>query len=406
MSAIRAYIKPFNMLGDYATDFIEVTDYVEKIGDMTIDSDSSGYDIGIYRNSGFSLQLNNRDGLFSDVGTPNTLFNFKRSGSLVKVTWDLANFTLTPTAADSMFDQYVSNETIIFEGLLSDESLTEDAKQERVNFRVLGFETLFINEKIPFSTLVLGDDIEDLLFKVMNVTNITDLLTVSAVNISVGLNQVPDAIAQLENKTVKSALDELLLLSNSVLYIENRIVYVAPRTAGATVEFTFYGPNAATGVENCQDVKNISNGQNKLFNFFTWRGSPQTAARNQSINKYKHKIKELSSDLFTDEAKQFLIMESLLDEFGFPKQEFDVTVNMLYETLDIQLLDKVNMDYPLQYIESEGFGFPICGVAICGEAVLPKTIFSFSMDPSKNFKVIKRTLMPEKRNISFRLREV
>lgn len=406
MSSIRVYIKPFTQLGEYAADFIEVTDYVEKVGDMTIDSDSSGYDIGIYRNSGFNLQLNNRDGLFSDVGTPNSMFNYKRSNSIVKVTWDIANFVLTPTAADSMFDQYVSSEVIIFEGLLSDESLTEDAKQEKTNFRVLGFETLFVNEKIPFSTLVLGDDIEDLLYKIMNVLTVTDLLTVSAVNITVGLNQVPDAIAQLENKTIKSALDELLLVSNSVLYIENRVVYVKPRTPGVAIDYTFYGPNAVTGIENLQDVKNISNGQNKLFNFFSWRNSTQTAARNRSINKYKHKIKELSSDLFTDKPKQFQVMESLLDEFGFPKQEMDVTVNLKYETLNINLLDRVNMDYPIQIIESEGFDFPICGVAICGDAVLPKAVFSFSMDPSKNFKVIKRTISPEKRNISFRIREI
>lgn len=405
MSSVKVYLKPFDMLGNYQADFIDVTDYVEKIGDITIDSDSSGYDIGVYRNSGFQLTLNNRDGLFSDVGSPNSLFLFNRGDSIVKVTFDLADYVLRTTRATPFDDQYVSNETTLFEGLLNDDSLVEDAKREQVAFRVIGFETLF-SEKTIFSNYVLGDDVEELIYKALNVARVTDLLTLDAGNIECGTNQIPDAIEQLENRSIKQTLDELLLLSNSVLFIENRTIYVVPREESAALEYTFYGPNSLTGVENLQEVKNISNGKNKMFNFFKWRDSTQTAARNMSINKYGTRIKELSSELFTNTTKQFNIMESLLDEFGFPKQEMDVQVNLNYSTLALQILDKVNMDYPLQFVESEGFEFPICGLAVCGEAVLPKPILSFAMPPNKYFKIIKRTFSPEKRIVSFRIREI
>lgn len=405
MSAIRVYIKPFNQVGDYEASFTEVTDYVLKIGDITIDTDSSGFDIGVYRNSGFQLTLNNRDGLFSDVGSPNTMFRYKRGDSLIKVTFDLADYTLRTTRATSFHDQYVSNETTIFLGLLNDESLTEDVRKEDVAFRVLGLETLF-SEKTIYSNYVLGDDVEELIYKALNVTRVTELLTISAANITAGLNQVPDAIAHLENKTIKQTLDELLLMSNSIMYIENQTVYVAPRQESAALMFTFYGPNSLTGVENIQEIKGITNGKNKMYNFFSWRDSTQTAARNASIRKYGTRLKELSADLFTNNAKQFNVMESLLDEFGYPKQEMEVQVNLNYTTLALQMLDKVNMDYPLQYIETEGFEMPICGIAICGQAVLPKPIFSFSMYSNKYFKIIKRTISPEKRLITFRIREV
>lgn len=406
MSRVRAYIKPFDDMGNYAADFVEVTDYVEKCGDITIDTDSSGYDIGIYRNSSVNLVLNNRDGLFSDVGTVNTMFKYTRGNSLVRVTWDKANFPLTPTTNDSMVDQYVSAETVLFEGLLNDDSLQEDAKQEETSFRVIGFETLFNDDKVSLNSFTLGDDLEEIIYAILNTANITSLLTISQSNINCGLNQVPDVVLPLENKSVKSVLDELLFLSNSILYIVDRVVYVAPRTSTPAVEFTFHGQNSNTGIENIINLKNITSGKNKLFNFFTWRDSVQTAARNQSIRKFKHRFKEITSELFTTTIKQYNIMQSLLDEFGFPKQEMDITVNLDYDSFAIQILDRVNMDVPLQYIEAEGFDFPICGVAICGEAVLPKPIFAFSMDPSKNFKVIKRTISPENRNISFRIREI
>lgn len=405
MASIKVYLKPFTITGQYQSEFIDVTDYVERLGDITIDSDSSGYDIGVYRNSGFQLTLNNRDGLFSDIESPNTMFKFKRGDSIVKVTYDIADFVLKTTAATSFYDQYVSNEVTLFEGLLNDESLTEEVRKESVSFRVIGFESLF-SEKVVFPNYVLGDDIETMIYKTLNISRITDLLTISASNITANVNQTPDVIDQAESKTVKAVLDELLLLSNSILYIENRVVYVVPRQAGATLEFTFYGPNALTGVENIDDIKNISNGKNKMFNFFSWKDSTQTAARNMSLNKYGTRVKEISSEYYTNTTKQFNVMEALLEEFGFPKQEMDVQTKLTYSSLDLQILDRVNMDYPLQFIESEGFDFPICGIAICGQAVLPKAIFSFSKDPSKNFKIIKKTISPEKRLISFRIREV
>lgn len=405
MSSVRVYIKPFTMTGAYEASFTEITDYVEKVGDITIDTDSSGFDIGIYRNSGFQLTLNNRDGLFSDVGGPSSMFKYKRGDSIVRVTFDLADYILRTTRATSFQDQFVSGETVLFEGLLNDESLTEDARKEQVAFRVLGFETLF-SEKTIFANYVLGDDIEELIYKALNVSRVTDILIISAANIEAGINQVADSIDHLENKSIKQTLDELLLLANSILYIENSTVYVVPREASPALEFTFYGPNALTGVENLQEVKNISNGKNKMFNFFSWQDSTQTAARNASINKYGTRIKELSSELYSNTTKQFNVMESLLDEFGFPKQEMDVQTNLNYSTMDLQILDKVNIDYPLQFVESEGFEFPVCGIAICGESVLPKPILSFSMQPTKYFKIIKRTISPEKRIVTFRIREI
>ncbi len=406
MSRIRAYIKPFNSMGQYQADFIEVTDDLEKISDITFDTDSGGYDIGVYRNSGLSISLNNSEGKYANVGTHNTIFGYTRNNSLVKITYDRSNELLTPVIADSMFNQFISDEVVLFEGLLNDDSLVEDARQASATFKVIGFEILFSQEKTNYSELVLGDNIEEVLYKLLNVAKITNLLTVSASNISVGLNQVLDSIESIFDKNIKPVLDDLLLLSNSILYIENRTVYIVPRTAGVAIQKTFYGPQSANGVENIKDIKNVTSGNNKIFNFFSWSDSTQTAARNQSIRKYGRKTKNLSSDLFTNTNKQFNVMESLLDEFGFPKQELDLVTHLDYDTYSIQILDRVNIDYPLQVVEAEGFELPICGIAICGEAVLPKMIFAFSMNTSKNFKVIRRTFHPEKREMTFRLREV
>ena len=124
-------------------------------------------------------------------------------------------------------------------------------------------------------------------------------MTVSAGNISVGQDQVPDSIAELEETTVKEALDLLLEASNSVVYVDvtDQTVYVKPRTAAASVSHTFYGQASDNGSESIVNIQNVRTGLNRTFNFWKWKDTTTTAKDTTSITNYGVRKKELDNDL-------------------------------------------------------------------------------------------------------------
>ncbi len=401
----RCYIKPFNELGVYQ-DWIEVTRDVcfDQMGNISADLDNTEYDIGVYRTSSFKITLRNDHGIYSDVGSPKSIFAYTRSNSQFKITWEIDEDG--PYCGTVYADQfYLSEETTIFTGLLNDESLKMDLGDQKVGFQVLGRESVFLNTIVPFGSISNGDDLSEMIYTLLNQSSITALLTVSMGNITVGLDQANDSIASLQNKTVQEGLNKLLLASNSVLYIENDAVIVAPRTASADVEYTFYGQASTNGRENIQDIKAIKNGQGKLFNYFLWKDTTVVSQDTTSVSKYGIRKKEVSFDFITNGTKQGLVLDALLDEFLDPKQEFDLYTDLNYQTLAVPLLGKVSIDYPISYVPGAD-PLPICGVAICGEAVLPKGLWSFNVIPTDYYKVIGRSIDVDTAIVKFKVRAV
>jgi hypothetical protein len=302
-------------------------------------------------------------------------------------------------------DTFLGEETIIFTGLLNDESLTMDLDSLRVTFQVLGRESLMDRISVPFSDVANGDNLSDIILACLDQAPLNELLTVDVANINLGLDPTVDDVSEMENATVREVLRDLLLIANSVIYVDGDSIVVAPRDASASVEFSFYGQSSAEGIENIQTIKSIKNGLSRTFNFLTWKDTAVFSADADSIIKYGVRKKEFSVPYMTDSVKQEDIMEAVVTEFAFPKMEFDLYTTLSYETFALNLLDRIDIDYPVQYIESED-EFPICGVAICGQAILPKGIWAFSLNQLKNFKLVGRTVDIKAGTIKFRMREI
>jgi hypothetical protein len=401
----RVYIKPFGEDGQYVDDWMDVTKYVNKIGEVSIDSDSADFQLGVFRQSNVKLALNNREGLFSDVDFSDSIFRYKRTDSQVKMTWDLIP---DPARCGMVYcgQFYTSEELEMFKGLLSDESFTENAKTEVAEFYALGFESVFSRVDTPYSLLAAGDTIKTLIYTILNQTTITDLLTVELANIDPDLNLATDAVASLENKTVREALNVLLQISNSVLYIEDDTIYVSSREETADLKQTFYGQASTAGAENLVTADKISNGLNRTFNYWTWAEATNRFSVDSSINIYGVRKRELDSELFTNTTKRDTILQTFAGEFGDPKQELEIKTKLNYTSLARDLLDKVNIDYPTILVQSPGFDMPICGIAICGEAVLPRGLWSFSIPSTRYFKITKKQINFDQETLMFKLREV
>jgi hypothetical protein len=406
LSQVRVYITPFDENGVYGAE-VEVTKYVSSIGPIGVDTDSSEYQIGVFRNSSVKLQLNNRDGLFSDVAIAQSIFRYTRADSKVRITYlEDDNLPYCGTAICGL--AILCEEITVFQGLLSDDSFTEEAGTEVVDFLVLGYESLFSRVTVPFADISNGDDISTILHAILNQTEITDLLTVSLVNIVPSLDQGVEFVADLENKTGKEAIDRLLLLSNSVLYIQGTTVYVTARTATVATQQTFYGQASTNGAENIVNVRNITSGKNRIFNYMTWRDSSAVYQNSTSVRIHGVRKKELDSPLFTDAAKHLLILTEIVGEFGLPKQELELLVPINATTVERQLLDRVAIDYPTVYIPGE-FDLPVCGIAVLGDpltATLPRALWSLQIPADRRYKIIKKTLDFKSMVATFKLREI
>jgi hypothetical protein len=406
------YIKTFDESGDYVADWTDITKYVANMGKISIDTDSSDFQIGVYKTSNVSLDLVNREGLFADVGMPQSLFKYKRADSKIKITYTKAPTIDQPLCGTAICgSDYLSDEVTVFEGLIDDTNFYEDITKETGKFSVLGFDTLFSRVNVDTSVVSIGDSITDVIFAILNQTVITDYLSVVIGNINPDIDQNLDAVDWMENTLVRDALDSLLLASNSVLYIRDAIVYVSNRDPTASVIATYHGQASASGAENIHTLGKVSNGFQRMFNYMSWSNTGDTAPvaayqDNTSVVKYGIVSNNIQLDAFTNSTKQIALLTGLVSEFKDQKQEMEITTTLDYEELDLQLLDRIGIDYPTIYTPSSSYPFPICGIAICGEAILPKGIWTFSIPADREFKILRLDYDLVKFTTTLKLRQV
>ena len=405
----RVYIKLLADNGEYENDFIEITDDVEvdKMSAIESSLDNNDYDIGIYKFSSISLTLRNDHGKYSDVGQPNSIFQYKRSDTLVKITWE---YTEEPAYCGfALADiSYLSEEKTQFVGLLNDEALELEVGSQNVSFKVLGRESIFQKVIVPFGSISNGDTLNEVLFAVLNQPEITKLMNVDALKINVGNDQAIDSISSLQNKTVQQGLATLLLVANSVFYIDaNDNIVIKGRTASVDLKKTFYGQASRQGSENIQALKKVRSGIARTFNFFTIEaGVTKLFAEDASSRaKYGTRAKAVTTDNFNTTPKCQNIVNALRSEFGQPKQEFDLYAPLDFEVEALMLLDRVNVDYPSVYIEGED-PLPICGAAECGAAVLPKALWDFTLTTEEEYKILGKKIDPKTSIAQFKLRAI
>jgi hypothetical protein len=407
VSKFKVYIKTFNNFGVYKPDFEEITKDVISLGTISQQLDATEYDLGVFRNSGFSIKLRNTDSRYSNVGDLKSIFRTMRADAQVKVTWDIRDNDLI-CGFFICGEEQVGEEFTIFEGLLSDVASQGTVDDQTIDFKIQGFESLFDKTTVPFEDINDGDLASDIIYACLNQTKITDLITVDALNILPNLDLVIDSVEELESNTLKEMLDKILLITNSVLYIKDRVVYVASRSATADLKYSFYGQASILGTENILDIKKYREGLNRTFNYVTWRDTAAFSRDLTSIQRYGVLKKELESPLIDNAqtAKISSIISSLQTEFAFPKIEMDLETPINYETLALFLLDRVKIDYPSVYESANNDPIPRYGQAIYGEAVYPYGQFTLTISDSFRFKILNKKIDTSKQIISFGLRRI
>lgn len=392
--------------GEYEADFTELTSDTQKVGSISQQIDNTDFGVGIFRNSNFSFTLKNDKGLYSNVDTLRSIFAYKRTDSIVKITWDFKDYE--NICGFTTAQMPITPEVEVYRGLLTEISQASDIEDQSITFSCLGFESLFDREIVPYSSITNGDNISDIIFDCLNQASITSLLTVDAGNISVGNDIAIDTKDSLENRTVKEALTDLLYLTNSVLVIKDQIVYVRNRDVDAALSHTFYGQASTAGVENIISIKGFRDGFNRLFNFWTWKDTSLVSQDNTSVDTngvYKNEIESQLIDAAST-AKIQSILDANKNEFAFPKTEFTIDAPLDYDTLALEILNKVNVDYPNVYVPADSNPLPRYGQVRYGEFVYPYGIFPVSISSVDNYKILGKKIDTSKSIISFLIRKV
>jgi len=410
LSRFRAYIKPFNETGQY-TEFQEVTQYIDftSLGKIKQQVDQDEYNVGVFKFSSFQIKANNASGKFSDTNVVESIFRNKRSNSVLKLTWQIMDDGpyCGLAVCGSVASATLSEEVEIFQGLINDESTAHDLKTQILSFNVLGLESIFSQVEFPYSSISNGDLFSDILFEALNQSAITDLITVDVANINLDTDIIIDDKSDWKNKTVKEVLDDILLGSNSVLWILDSTLYINSREAEADVSRTFYGQASDSGIEDIQSINNLKNGLNKVFNYWTWSASTEIASDIGSIDTFGIRKKEVDVPVITNTTRRGTILTSLKDEFKSQKQEMTLVTTFSYEKLDLFILSRVNVDYPNVYLAVGNNPIPRYDLDIYDdEARYPDGIFSLELTTDQFYKVMGRSIDCKNQLIEFNLREI
>lgn len=405
MGALRVYLKPFNDDGTYQSDWTEITDHVDVqgISELKQSLDNTEYDVGIFKNSGVTLKLINLTGKFSDVGQPGSIFKFRRSNTLVRITWSFMPYELICGFFDAG-DVFLAEEKELFVGLLNDDALKQEAEDQNLQFKVLGKEAILSEITIPFADIESGDTFEELILAILDQEKVTNLLTVDPANISCTVNLAVDSVERLENRTGIEALREILFLSNSVMYILDDEIHVTSRDEGAEDAFTFYGQGSTAGMENIIDISEFRIGLNRTFNFWTWKDTSLVSQNLSSITNFGVRKKELDSEIITDDTKRQTILDALCLEFANPKREFTLRAPMEEETVDLRVLDKVVVDYPNVGI-NDSAPIPYWDLAVWDVAKYPNEVLPITIESTARFKLLSRNIDPTNQEMVLYLRE-
>jgi len=261
---------------------------------------------------------------------------------------------------------------------------------------------------VPVAILVdATDTLSDVVFKCLDQTIITDLLTVDAANINVGTDSIMDDKSSLENKTVKAAFKEILLAANAVLYIDDLTVRVTTRSESAALKQTFFGQGASDGIENIIDITKFRTGANRVKNFWTWKDTTLVQQDASSITTFGIRDKEINLDIITDNTKRNTILTNLKNEFRNEKTEFLLETILTYDLISRVFLDKVAVDYPTIVQSSDGEPIPVYDQSdVYGIARYPFENFSLTIPSTDEFKIISKDINTRDQTMVLGLRKV
>ena len=380
-----------NRYGDVVdvTQDVDITDFVKNLGSIKKELDNGDYDIGIFTFGDITLNMINHNRKFNDPNDPKSIFKFTRDKCKVEIIFyeaDGTNFTR-------------------FKGLINEDATRLNFTTGIVRFKVLSLDSIFRQVEVSPGAIVDNDSFSTAIKKILNVPSITNTLTYSAGNVNVDYDGTIDVGEKFSSIPVKRALDDLLLASNSILYVDNSdVLHVKARTESA-VQFDLYGQGDIYGRENILKIFDFNSGLQRTFSSISVNDTTVSTDDNWVI-EYGFRKKELSFDFITTTATEEDLADNILTAFKVPKMELKLEVSN-DAVRNIELLDVVSVNYPFRHsIPPETGVMPMYGVAQYGVDYYAPSSGTFEIKSNVKWKVISIQENPVKFTTVLKLRQV
>ena len=379
VTPIRQYqvlITPLVSRDQYGTELdvtkdIDLSDYIKEggIGTIKQDIDNGDYDVGVFTYGSITMRAFNLDGRFNDEDDWRSIFPYSRDKAKVKVNFlNLAGNVLTS-----------------FEGVINEEGTRQDFLKDEVKFKVLSRDSVIRKTKITGGRVANGSLFSTAIKNILNVPEITTVLTYDESKIAVGLDLEIDDGSWFDNKTAKDGLDSLMVASGSVLTIESGTIVVRTRQENSGAIFNFYGHGDLFGRENILNIRNLNTGTQRMFNSI--RVNNTEVSDQTYVETYSLRQKVVDFGFITDDVKETALGTNILEEFKVPKMEMEIETTT--ETAKgLNLFDLVSIDYPYRVKPANDDPLPTYGVSRYGTAVYPFIQGNMKIRPTFAFKVI------------------
>src|SRR4030042_858786 len=374
----QVYITPLvdrNTYGDIVdvSADIDMSDYILKngIGKIKRQIDNGDYDIGVFAYDSITLKAINFDGKFSDQQDSRSIFKYTRDKAKVFIKFIDSN----------------SDATISFKGIINEEGSRQDYLKGTVSFKVLSLDSVIRKTKVSGGSVTTSMLFSDAIKNILNVPDITSVLTFDETEINVGLDLLIDDGSWFDNKTTKEALDALMVVSGSVMYIdENDKMIVKTREENSGDIFYFWGAGDLLGRENIINITNYNTGLHRTFNSIMYGDNVEVNDENL-VKEYGVRQKKIDYDFITNDTKKTQISNNILTEFKAPKIEMEIET--ITETVkSLKLFDLVSVDMKPMYIPYDGSKLPVYGAAKYGTGISPRSLGDLIINQNFAFKVI------------------
>ena len=380
-----------NVYGDEidVTSNIDISDLIAQsaLSNIKKQFDNGDYDFGIFVFGDISLKCINSNGRFNDPSDYRTIFKYKRDLAKVKV----------------VFVNNDLSENIIFEGLVNEDGTRVDIENNSVRLRVLSLDSILDQTAVIGGTVEAGVSFNDAIKQMLNTTQIKSVLNYDPNNINVDLDLVIDDGDFFTNLTVKEALDNILIASSSILYIDKDNNIIVTNRNESINKYNLYGDGNSLGLENIVSVKNYNSGTQRAFSSIKVN---DTVITDQAyVEEYGFRQKSVDFNFINSIEKEEIIAQKLLDEFKVPRAECEITV-LSESILGIELLDMVQVDYPLRFAPSGNQqNIVTVDTAVIGESEIPLAIGSVSINQNIKWKVTAIDFKPRNFTTTLRLRQ-
>lgn len=369
---------------------IDLEDFIfsNGVGKISTEVDNGDYDVGVFTYSDITLKAINFYGKFNDENDSRSIFPYTR---------DL-------TKVDIVYYDSDGNPFTIFKGVINEEATRASDDQNQVTFKVLSQDSVFRKTKVASGIIQSGQYISEAIRNIIQYPIITSVLTYNPAKINVTIDSLIDDQSVFDDVTVKEALDQLLVASNSVLEIDssNEIV-VRSREDNNNTPWMFYNYGSFKGEENIINLSDYNNGLQRSFNSVEINNVISFSTPH--IDRWGLREKKIDIEFITDTDVLRQIAMNIREEFENPKPECEIEI-AFESAKDIRILDLVRMDFqPKMDPYEPDTTLPLYDIVRYDEVLYPRETGNITIVDTMMWKVIGIFVDPAKLTARLKLRQ-